>query len=412
MKLPELRMAAHPLRFLESHMDTPGGMVDLTDRPVPKLLVWHPEAVEWIFRSDARLSHAGGRSLTSLLGARSLLWAEGARHAAYRRVLGPPLRGKGLADRHDVIAGTVHAAVDALAPGSVVDVLAWTRVIALRVIAGLLLGRYDEALLAAVTRWTRRAFGARYRTLGYRYLLGRLPRPGPELDATLVATAKASRDLRPRTLAGRLLDHDATADSIDDGELRDSMISMVFAGHETTAAGAAWTLYWLGRHPRLCREIRDELADGADGADAARAPLLHAAVSETLRLTPPATLAVHRVLTEETELSGRTLPAGSVLKPTIYAAHRDPEAFPNPLRFDPGRFLDGRPSPHRYFPFGGGTRYCLGSQLAQLEIRMITAALLRRREWRAVRPHTGVAHMRGNVLAPTGFRLRVLSCRD
>jgi cytochrome P450 family 110 len=414
MKLAELSMAARTLPFLESHVDTPARMVELRDRPVPKLLVWHPNTVEWIFRADSRLRHPGGRSLTPLFGERSLLWAEGERHTAYRRLLGPPLRGKGLTDQHDAIARTVHAAIDSLTPGTVVEVLAWTRAIALRVIAGLLLGPCEAPLLTAVTRWIERAFGARHRTLVHRYLLGGLPRPGAELDRMLVTTAKAHKDLRPPTLAARLLDGDGPLGRIDDAELRDAVISMVFAGHETTAAGTAWTLYWLDRNPQVCHEVRAELAaTGSDGSDAARVPLLAAVIAETLRLTPPATLAEHRVLTEDAVLSGATLPAGAMLTPAIYLAHRHPDAFPDPDRFDPGRFLDGRPSAHHYLPFGGGTRYCLGSQFAQLEIRMITAALLRRREWRCVRPRGGVARMRGNVLAPSaGLRLRVLSCRD
>jgi cytochrome P450 family 110 len=416
MKLAELRMAARTLPFLQSHVDDQARMVTLRDTPPPKLLVWHPDTVEWLFRSDIRLRHPGGRSLIPLFGERSPLWAEGERQIAYRRLLGPPLRGKGLAEQHDVIAEAVHAAIDPLGPDTVVEVLAWTRSIALRVIAGLLLGRCDEGLLTAVTRWIERAFGVRSRTLFYRYFLGGLPRSGPELDRMLVTTAKANRDLRPRTLAARLLDGDGPLRDIDDAELRDAVISMAFAGHETTAAGTAWTLYWLDRNPEVRRGIQDELAaTGSDGSDTALVPLLHAAVAETLRLTPPATLAEHRVLTEAADPPrvGTGMPAGTMLTPAIYLAHRHPDAFPDPNRFDPGRFLDGRPSGHHYLPFGGGTRHCLGSQLAQLEIRMITAALLRRREWRCVRPRGAVGLMRGNVLAPArGFRLRVSSCRD
>lgn len=411
MTLAELRMAVRTIPFFESHVDDPAGAVVLSERPVRKLLVWHPETVEWIFRSDARLRHTGGRSLTALFGERSLLWAEGARHAAYRRVLGPPLHGRGLAERHDVVAETVHAAIDPLTAGTEFDVLAWTRAIALRVIARLLLGRYEDALLTAVTQWIERAFGTPYRTLAHRYVLGGLPTPGAELDRTLVATARANTDLP--TLAARLLDADGPLGRIEDAELRAAIVSMVFAGHETTAAAAAWTVYWLDRNPLVRKEIEDELATGADGADPARVPLLQAAVAETLRLSPPATLTVHRVLTEDAAPPrAGALPAGSILKTAIYLAHRRPEAFPDPHRFDPGRFLDTRPPAHHYFPFGGGTRHCLGSQLAQLEIRMITAALLRRRELGRVRPAAGVARMRGNVLAPAGLRMRVLACRD
>jgi cytochrome P450 len=414
MNRHELAMAVRTLSLLTSNAGAPGGVLELRGRPAPRLLVWHPEMIDWIFRSDARLRHPGGRSLTPLFGESSLLWAEGPRHAAYRHVLGPPLRGKGLTDQHEIIAGAVRSAIDPLAPGTVIELLPWTRAIALRVIARIVLGRCDDAMLASVTGWIEKAFGARYRTLAYRYLMGGLPRPGAELDRQLVRTAKAHRDLRPPTLAARMLDGDGPLGQLGDTELRDAVISLLFAGHETTAAAAAWTLYWLDRNPGVRHEIQAELdATGFDGSDAARVPLLQAAILETLRLTPPATFAEHRLLTEDAELCGRSLPAGTMVTPAIYLAHHHPDAFPSPHRFDPTRFLGNRPRSQHYFPFGGGTRYCLGSQLAQLEIRMITAAVLRRREWRRVNSRTGVPHMRGNVLAPSSrLRMRVLSCRD
>lgn len=413
MSWPELRLAVRPLPFLESTVDCPARILELHRRPAPKLLVWHPDLVDWIFRSDGAMSHPGGRSLVPMFGARSPLWAEGPRHAAYRQVLGTPLRGRRLADQHDVIAGTVGAAVDGLRPGAEVGLMAWTRAITLRVIARIVLGRFDEDLLGAVTAWIDKAFGARYRTLAYRYLLGGLPRPGAELERELMWTAKAHTDLRPPTLAARMLSGAEPLGAIDDAELRDAVISMIFAGHETTAAGAAWTLYWLDRHPPVRREVLAELeAGGADGADAGQVPLLQATVLEMLRLTPPAMSAEHRVLTEDGEAPGRTLPAGAMLTPAIYLAHHHPDVFPSPRRFDPYRFLGNRPPPQHYFPFGGGTRYCLGSQLAQTEIRMITAAVLRRRTWRCVTPNADIPRLRGQVLAPAGVRMRVLSCRD
>ncbi|HEV2778250.1 MAG TPA: cytochrome P450 [Actinophytocola sp.] len=413
MSWPELRLAVRPLPFLESTVDSATRVLELRRRPAPKLLVWHPEMVDWIFRSDQTMRHPGGRSLVPMFGARSPLWAEGSRHAAYRQVLGTPLRGRRLADQHDIIATTVHAAIDALRPGTEIGLMAWTRAITLRVIARIVLGRFDEDLLDAITAWIDKAFGARHRTLAYRYLLGGLPRPGAELDQELMRTAKAHTDLYPPTLAARMLSGDGPLGAIDDAELHDAVVSMIFAGHETTAAGAAWTLYWLDRNLPIQREVRAELeATGADGAEAGEVPLLQATVLEMLRLTPPAMSAEHRVLTEDSDLPGRTLPAGTMVTPAIYLAHHNAEVFPSPRRFDPHRFLGNRPPLQYYFPFGGGTRYCLGSQLAQTEIRMITAAVLRRRIWRCVSPNTDVPRLRGQVLAPAGARMRVLSCLD
>ena len=409
----ELHMSVATLPFLDGLAGSPSGILELRARPVPKMLVWHPEAIDWIFRSDQRMRHPGSRSLAPLFGTRSLLWVDGARHAAYRHVLGPPLRGRRLTAYRSTVADTVHAAIDALTSGTVIALPVWTRRLTLRIVAQIVLGRSDEELLTAFTRWIERALGARHRTLAYRYLAGGLPRSGTELDELLVRTARSNVDARPVTLAALMLDSDGPLGHVDDVELRDAMVSLLFAGHETTASAAAWTLYRLERDARIRGNVLAELAAGtADGSDASGLPLLQAVIQEAIRLAPPVTVAGNRTLTEGGELLGRPLPAGATLAPSIYLAHRHPDHFPNPYRFDPDRFLGCRVLPQHYFPFGGGSRYCLGSQLAQLEIRMIAAAVLRRVDWRCVNPSAAVPRLRGHAMAPDSrLRMKVLSCR-
>jgi cytochrome P450 len=412
MSWRELRMSVGALAYLEAHAGSAAGVLRLRSRPKPKMLVWHPEAIDWIFRFDQRMHHPGSRSLTPLFGRRSLLWADGPRHAAYRQLLGPPLRGRRLAAYRGIIASIVHAAIDELAPGSEVALAVWTRRLALRIVARIVLGRADEEPMAAFTAWIDRALGARHRTLAYRYLAGGLPESSTELDRTLVGTAKSTVDMAPAPLSALMLSGAGPLGPVDDIELRDAIVSLLFAGHETTASAAAWTLYWLDRDPRIRQEVVAELTGTPDGSDAARVPLLQAVISETLRLAPPVTVAGNRTLTEDAELLGRPLAAGATLTPSIYLAHHHPGRFPNPGRFDPDRFLGGRvPSAH-YFPFGGGSRYCLGSQLAQLELRMITAAVLSRVRWRCVNPGAAVPRLRGHAMAPDSrLLMSVRSCR-
>ncbi|MCA1672078.1 MAG: cytochrome P450, partial [Actinobacteria bacterium] len=134
MSWQEFRMAFRTLPFLDSQVNSPTGVLERRTQPVPKLLVWHPDVINWIFRADRRLHHPGSRSLTPLFGRRSLLWSEGSRHAAYRQVLGPPLRGHRLARYRSIISEAVHTAIDALVPGTVVALPAWTRRLTLRII--------------------------------------------------------------------------------------------------------------------------------------------------------------------------------------------------------------------------------------------------------------------------------------
>ncbi|GDY31591.1 cytochrome P450 [Gandjariella thermophila] len=392
-------MTADPLGAALSVLDggavDPGGVLEL--RP-GRLLVWHPDAVAAIFLADRWMRHGGSRTLGPLLGPRSLLWADGARHAGYRRVLAPALHGRGLTTRLPVVAETVRAAVDALVPGALVRLTRWTGAVTLRVVGRLVFGHggpADDALLARFARRIDRALGAPSRCRDPR---AHRAETWTALDRALLRRARAAVTEAPDSLAARL----ATLGPPDDAELRDQVVSLLFAGHETTASATAWTLCWLDRDQRLRRDVLDELRGTSDdGADPARVPLLHAVVQESLRLTPPALVAGKRILRAGGELLGRPLPAGTVLTPCVYLAHRHPGGLADPGRFDPTRFLGARVPAGHYLPFGGGVRRCLGRELAMTEIRVIVAAVLRRAGLRCVNPEVVVPHRRGPVLAPS-----------
>lgn len=407
MNRNEFRMAFRTLPFLNAQASSPTGVLELRDRPTRRLLVWHPEAIDQIFRTDQQLHHPPSRTLVPLLGRRSLLWTEGSRHLAYRRVLGQPLRGRRLGDFHGVIADTVDAAVDTLAPGTVIPLADWARRLTLRIIARIVLGRSDDEVLAPFTTWIDHALGSRHRTLAYRYVKGGLPESGAELDRLLVRSARATATAHPPALAALMLADTGPLREIDDSELRDQIVSLLFAGHETTASATAWTLFLLDRHAQIRHDVLSELdATDDDGSDATKVPLLHAVIQETLRLAPPVAVAGNRALAQDGELLGRPVAAGTILTPSIYLAHHRPDYFPESHRFTPSRFLGNRVTAQHYFPFGGGIRHCLGSQLGQVEIRMITAAVLRRRELRCVNPRAGVPQLRGHAMAPSS-RLRM-----
>lgn len=411
MNRAELRLALRPLSFFDTHAGLPEGLLEI--RP-GRLLVWDHEAIGEIFQADRRLKHPGSRSFRPLLGPKSLLWQEGPRHAAYRRVLGPPLRGRELGEYRKVITETTDAMIDGLTTGSRFAIADWTRVLALRIMARIVFGRIDDDLLDSYGQWMDRALGSRGRTLTYRFLRGGLPRPERSLEELLVARARESARENETTLAGRLLASDGPFVDLDDSELRDQLVSLLFAGHETTASTAAWTVFWLDRQGSVRESVLAELAaTSGDGFSADDCPTLQAVVSETLRLTPPVPAAGNRVLTEPWVFRDRRFDAGTVLMPSIYLAHRRVDRFPDPTRFDHRRFLGRRVTSPRYFPFGGGTRHCLGSQLGQVEVRMIVAALLRRRELRCVNPRAGVPQLRGHAMAPSPkLTMKVLSCLD
>lgn len=417
-----LRFAFHGLSFLRSHEGNPAGVIELRARPTRQLLVWHPDGIKWIFRPDRNIHHIPSRTLRPLLGHTSLLWAQGPRHTAYRKVLGPPLRGQQLQAYHGVISDTVHDAISALAPRTAISLISWARKLTFTIVSKILLGHTDDQLHRSFSTHIDKVLGSRARTLAYRYLsmhpstataLNPFLKGRGELDDMLLSMAKASADSQPPALATLLLKGAEPLNAVGDDELRDQVRSLLFAGHETTASATAWTLYLLSRDDQVRRDIVSELAATSDdGSDPDRVPLLHAAGQEAMRLFPPAIIAGKRALTTDGELLGRPLAKDSVVTPCIYLAHRQPELFPRPHRFDPSRFLGPRFSQRYYFPFGGGVRRCLGSELAMLEVRMITAAVLRRCELRCLNPEAGIPELRGPALTlARRLQMSVTLCR-
>ncbi len=387
MKWPELRLVLRPVSFMDSLGRHPAGILPLRDKPLPRYLVWNPEAIAWLFRSDRVMRHPGSRTLRPILGAKSLIWTDGPRHLAYRSVLGPRLHGRYLESAQRIIATRADEAIGELLPASVIRLPHWTRRVTLRVMADILFGEVDDELLGAFTAWMDTELGSRIRTMVHRYLGDGAPRPDARLDEMLIRSAKNARE---PALAAVLVDRTGPLGPIGDAELRDQLVTLLFAGHETTASAIAWTLFWLHSDTAVLGDVLAEL----DG------PLLDAAIHEALRLSPPATLAGNRMPTVDTEFNGEPVAAGTVLTPCVYAAHHDPDRFPRPGRFDPTRFLGKRLPPAEYFPFGGGIRHCLGRELALLEIRMIVAALLRRTRLRFLNPRAGRPQLRGAAMAP------------
>src|SRR5215475_503364 len=414
MTLDRYRYALRTMSFLGSLAGEPAGMVELRGEPPRRLLVWDPEAIGAIFRGTRQMWMASSQTLTPLVGDRSLLYLNGARHMAYRKVVGNALRGRRLSAYHDTISGAAHTAVEEMLEAGRVRLPDWSRRLTLGIVGRVLLGTSDRELLEPFTGWVESVLRSRHRTLVYRYLRVHHALPSPwrtflrqraELGGALLDAARAGAGNgcggRPGTLAADLLSGAEPLGALDDEELQDQIISLLFAGHETTASAITWTLYWLERNPAIRHEVRDELAaTAADGSDAEDVPLLEAACKEALRISPPAMVAGHRVLGEDLDLLDQRMPKGTRLTPSIYLVHRRPDIYPDPHRFDPGRFMGIRRPAQEYLPFGGGIRRCLGADLASVELRMVTAAVLRRADLCCVNPRAGVPHLRGPAMGP------------
>jgi cytochrome P450 len=243
--------------------------------------------------------------------------------------------------------------------------------------------------------------------LGGRSPWGRLMRCTEEVDRALYAEITRRRALseRPEDVLSLLLDaQDEDGTPMSDRELRDQLLTMLVAGHETTATALAWAFERIVRHPDVLARILDELGRGDT-------TYLDAAIKETLRLRPTVPITA-RKLAIPFEVGGRTYPPGTVLMPCIYLLHRNPDVFEQPDEFRPERFLGRQPPPYAWIPFGGGVRRCLGSGFALAEMRAVMQTVLRRVSLRPARQQSERIARRAFTLSPANGALVVATrCR-
>jgi cytochrome P450 len=196
-----------------------------------------------------------------------------------------------------------------------------------------------------------------------------------ELLAAEIASRRAdpSLDERDDILSLLISARDENGEGMDDLELRDQLMTLLTAGHETTATALAWAFDLLHRNPGKMARLNEEVLDG-EGTE-----YLDAVIEETLRVRPVVPF-VGRELRQDMEFDGYALPTGMNVMPAIYLAHTDPESFPDPYAFRPERFLEHSPETYSWVPYGGGTRRCIGAAFAQVEMRVVLQTVLRSTE--------------------------------
>jgi cytochrome P450 len=250
---------------------------------------------------------------------------------------------------------------------------------------------------------------------------GRFLRVRDEIDKLIYAeiSDRRQQDNSQRTdiLSLMMSATDENGEGMSDRELRDELLTLLFAGHETTATALSWSLYWTHRYPSVLAQLQEEIAslgDHPDPMQIIRLPYLSAVCNETLRLYPVAILTFPRVVPENTSfhLMGYDIPAGTLLMGCIYLAHQREDIYPQPKQFRPERFLERQFSAYEFLPFGGGVRRCIGAALAQMELKLVLATVLSNyqlvlAEKKPVRPQR-----RGVTLAPeTGIRMKLAGLR-
>jgi cytochrome P450 len=219
--------------------------------------------------------------------------------------------------------------------------------------------------------------------------------PVDAIIADVIADHRRRDDLKDRddVLSMLLLARHDDGTPMDDQELRDELMTLLVAGHETTATALSWALERLTRHPEALDRLTEEVRAGESEE------YVDAVIRETLRLRPVLPF-VGRKLTQPQTIAGWDLPRGTRVAPSIHLVHRRPELYPEPAAFKPERWLGTRPNPYHFLPFGGGVRRCLGASFAETEMRAVLSTIVSNVRLRPAKPESERVGRRVITLVP------------
>ena len=399
---------------------------------VPAAVVFtHPRALEAILTSDNSEEFDAPGDLNSilepLLGAQSVIGLSGDRHRRMRQLMMPPFHGERMRSYGDLIDEISGEVMRTWVVGKPFPARKSMQTISMRVILRAVFGltggtRYQqmESLLGDLLDLLGNPFGVSFlyfpflrRNLGSLSPWARFVRIREEIDR-LIYEEIADRRTQPERARDDILSllmasRDLNGEPLTDLELRDELMTLLAAGHETTATALTWALYWIHKFPRVRERLLEEFrtVDANDHVAISRLPYLNAVCSETLRIYPVGMLTFPRVTSDTIDVMGYLLKPGTVVVGAIYLTHRRKEIYPNPEQFNPERFLERRFSAYEYLPFGGGARRCIGMAFAQFEMKLVIKRILSGVELALTQNRPVRPTRRGLTAGPTPFRMVV-----
>ena len=382
-----------PVTWIDSNRRRYGDVVTFRTLFDPGfVMVFSPELVKQVFRGSPHQLRAGeaNSELEPVVGKRSVLLLDGDEHMRERKLLLPPFHGERMRAYETTMRDAADRAIDSWPVGEPFALLPHTQDITLDVIAeavfGFRPGPREEEL--------KRRLRAMIAPLGNRAGLilmaitrGRLGGTGwksfeearlavDEMLLEEIAARRKETDLEEREdiLSMLITSRHQDGEPMNDSDLRDELLTLLMAGHETTATALAWTFELLMRNPRVLARARENLDDNE---------YLDALIKEALRIRPVIT-GVGRVVRDEPfQLGDHVIPPGVEINPSIAGIHRRSDRYPNAKEFRPERFLEENPpDTYTWVPFGGGTRRCLGASFATFEMRVVVRRILERTELR------------------------------
>jgi cytochrome P450 family 135 len=406
---------ARPLWFASQCRARYGDTFTVKVEQRPWVMLSDPAAIREVFTAPADLMHAGDANeiLRPMLGPSSVLLLDGAAHMHQRKLMLPAFHGERLQRYREIMVAATERALSDWRPGDALALRPHAQAITLEVIVravfGVEAGAGNDRLKALLSHVLDRLTRVRRMVViaaagpNHPRIVALFRRELAAVDAELyrmIAERRAASDLADRddVLSMLLLARDESGAGLSDSELRDELMTLLVAGHETTANSLAWAFERLARMPGGLERV----AEDADYADAA--------VRETLRLRPVIALVARR-LTRDAEIAGRLLPEGAVLTPCILLVHRRADIYPDSDAFRPERFLERPPGTYTWIPFGGGVRRCVGATFAQMEMQVVLRTIAQRVRLEAVGEPEPIRRRAITLVPARGGEVRVLARR-
>ena len=398
---------AKPFSFMRKYTNDYGDCftVMLGEKFAPVVFFSHPEALQTILTSDdAKMFDAPGELnglFEPFFGTQSVITLSGDHHVRMRHLMMPPFHGDRMRSYGQLISDITDDVIQEWTVGKSFSARQSMQTISMRVILGAVFGlaqglRYQqlEKLLGTLldqmsNPWSVSLlyFPSLRQDLGPLSPWGNFARKQKQIDQIIYEEISERRtqpdDSRNDILTLLMSAHDEAGEPMTDVELRDELMTLLFAGHETTATALTWALYWIHKFPSVRQKLLQEL----EGMDVPldpnallRLPYLNAVCSETLRIYPVGMLTFPRIVRSSVELMGHSLEPGTIVIGSIYLVHRREDIYPDPEQFRPERFLERQFTPFEYLPFGGGSRRCIGMAFAQFEMKVILSKILSQAE--------------------------------
>lgn len=420
--LQTLQFWTQPIEMLEQLQREHGDafQVRFIGLDAPAVFVSGPQDIKKVFTGDQAAMRAGEGNvvLRPIVGKNSLLTLDGEAHLRHRRLLMPPLRGERMPAYTALVRQRTEHALARMPEKTPFSVRPFLRDVTLEAILTAVFGLHEGDEMHRMARLL-----SDYVDVGNSWLLffpqlhldlgqwspwgkvAAMRRVTDEALYQVIAQRRAERNTERQDVLSLLLEaRDEEGHPLSDRELRDELITLLLAGHETTATTLEWSFDWILGEPEVHARVLAELSEVLHNEPLLPEHLpkllyLEAVIKEVLRMRP-VILNVARRVTAPLELERHTVPAGWFVAPCIHLAHRRSESFPSPDRFLPERWLSGKVDPYAWLPFGGGIRRCIGMAFSFLEMKVVLATLFSRAKFRLATQHPAQRMRRGITLSP------------